>query len=516
VNEPDTAPANLTQTVVRGAGLAGAGYVLAEVFTLAFYLALARLLTPGEFGEFAAGSLLVTIGLLFTEGGMMAAVIHREDRVDEAASTAVVATAAAGLGFSLLALAVSPLLGYFFDSSTVGEVAAATSALLFIRSLGIIPAALLQRRFSFLRRVIIEPAQALALGTAAVIAAANGLGVWSLVIGFYAAALTDAALSWGLVSWRPRLRSASVAMWRELIGYGRYVLASVAVMRVGEQIPVLVIGRAFGTAPLGQFRYAIRMGSVPLSAIVQAAAYVLFPALARITADRERFRGAALRSLRITCAVGFPLSFLLVPLGVPAAVILFGDVWEQAGEAAMVFAAFCLGAILISYVSELVKADGRPDIQARTHVVSVLTATVLMLALIPTGFLGVVAGFSLGSVCGGLYGLWRIRPLVDLSTADVARELWPPFLAGAVMAGLLTLFERGVVDTSDHALALSLVLLGAEALAGLALYGAALYALAPGTVRDLGDVAGRLRRGRRGAAAATETVLAAPDGGGGA
>ena len=85
----------LTGTVLRGAGVAVLGYAGAQVITLAFYLALARLVTPSEFGEFAAASIVITAGILFVESGMLAALIQRRDRLEEAANTAVIATAAA-------------------------------------------------------------------------------------------------------------------------------------------------------------------------------------------------------------------------------------------------------------------------------------------------------------------------------------------------------------------------------------------------------------------------------------
>ena len=277
MTEPELEPTDLTETVVRGVGLAGIGYVLAQVLTLGFYLALARLATPQDFGEFAAGSLLVNIGLLFTESGMLAALIHREDRIDEAASTAVAATGAAGFAFALLALAGSPLIGLLFHSSAVGAIAAGISGLLFVRSLLIVPQALLQRRFSFLRRMVVEPAGVVVFGVAAVIATANGLGAWGLVIGYYASAGADVILSWALVRWRPQIRQMSVQMWRELVNYGRFVLAAHGVMLAAEQLPVLLIGRFVGTAPLGQYRYASRLGVTPLAFIVQAGSYVLFP-----------------------------------------------------------------------------------------------------------------------------------------------------------------------------------------------------------------------------------------------
>jgi O-antigen/teichoic acid export membrane protein len=496
--EPEpTEPTNLTETVVRGAGLAGAGFILAQVLTLGFYFALARLASPSDFGDFTAGSLLVGVGLLFTEGGMMAAVIHRKDRVDEAASTAVIACAVAGTGFALLALAASPLLGLFFHSDTVGKIAAATSGLLFLRSFQVVPEALLQRRFSFLRRMIVEPAGVLAFGISAVIACSNGLGPWGLVIGYYAAAVTDVGLSWALVGWRPKLRLASIAMWRDLVGYGRFVLASVAIMRLGEQIPVLLIGRALGTGPLGQFRYSWRMALTPLQLVVQAGAYVLFPALARIRDDRERLRDASLRSLRGMCAIGFPLGLLLVPLGIPAAVILFGHVWRPAGEAAIAFSIFCIGATLISWASEVVKADGRPDIQARIHVISVVTGAVAMFASLPfDSLILIVAGFSLGSLIGGCWALWRVAQLLEIPLPEILREVLPPALAGALMAALLFPIEALLVDASDHGVVASIVLLGAEALLGLAIYAAALFVVGRPTFRELASAVSRLIPGR--------------------
>jgi len=488
LTEPELEPTNLSETVVRGVGLAGAGYVFAQVVTLGFYLALARLASPQDFGEFAAGSLLVQVGLLFTESGMMAALIHREDRIDEAASTAVIATATAGLGFALLAVAAAPALGAIFGSTTVEKIGFATSGLLFVRSLQIVPEALLQRRFSFLRRVIVEPAGAIALGIGAVIACSQGLGPWGLVIGYYCAAVTDVVLSWALVGWRPKLAQASFAMWRELVRYGRFVVGATALMRAGEQIPVLLIGRFVGANALGQYRYASRIISTPLMVVVQGASYVLFPALARITGDRDRFRAACLRSLALMCAVAFPLGLILVPLGVPAATLLFGEVWRDAGYAAMAMAAFPVAGAVVSFASEVLKADGRPDVLARVHVVILVCGAIAMVALLPFDLVGVAAGLSLGTVGGAVYSLFRLGPLLGIPRLRMTAAFLPQAAAALLMAAVLTPVEFLLVDSASHGTALGLVLAGAEAAAGFALYALALYALAPATARDLATV----------------------------
>ncbi len=59
----DAAPAGLGRMVIRSVGIAGGGYILAQALTLGFYIALARLAAPEDFGEFAAGTVLIGFAL---------------------------------------------------------------------------------------------------------------------------------------------------------------------------------------------------------------------------------------------------------------------------------------------------------------------------------------------------------------------------------------------------------------------------------------------------------------------
>jgi O-antigen/teichoic acid export membrane protein len=496
--EPDIEPTNLSDTVVRGAGLAGTGFVLAQVITLGSYLVLSRLATPEDFGVFAAGAVIVSTGLVFAESGMLAAIIHRPGPIDAAASTAVVSTCAAGLGLCLLSLATAPLLGHFFGSTQIGEIAAVMSGVLLLRSTMIVPAALLQRRFSFLRRVVIEPVGAMALGAAAIVACANGLGAWGLVIGYYAAAVADVLLSWTLVRWRPRLHLVSIALWRELVRYGRFMVASTVIERASQQVPTLLLGRFVNTNALGQFRYADRIAATPFSLIVQAGSYVLFPAFARITNDRERFRAGLLRSLGLMCALAFPLGFLLIPLGVPAAVLLFGHPWREAGYAAMALAMVPAAGTPISFASEAFKADGKPSTLTGVHIVLAIASTLAMIALLPFGLVGVSGGISVGMTVGAIYALVRVHRRIGLRSAGIVRAILPPAAAAVLMAAALLPVEFLVVDAASQPISKGLALLGAEALAGLALYAVALRVFAPAMIHDLTSLITRLiRRGPR-------------------
>lgn len=483
--------------MVRGAGLAGVGFVATQVLTLGSFLVLARLASPSDFGDYAAGSILVNVGMLFTDSGMMAALIHRGDRIDEAASTATVATFVSGLLLSLLALAAAPLIGAIFKSSEIEAIAAASSGMLFVRSLLIVPQSLFQRRFSFLRRIVAEPFGAVVFGIVAIVLCAEGMGAWGLVIAYYVAAIADVFLSWGLLDWRPRWRQVSYAMWRELAGYGRFVLGAHAVMLGTQQLPVLLIGRFSGSGPLGQYRYAERLSTTPVGLVIQAGSYVIFPAFARITADRERFRGAMLRSLRLMCVFSFPLVIMLVPLGVASAEILFGSVWREAGYAAMALTGEAVAGTVISFASEVLKADGHPERLAKVHVVLFTCSVVASVALLPLGLIGVSAGLSLGALAAAIYALAQVRGLNSVSFGDFYRQIAAPLFAALTMAAILTPLEFLVVEANRRGTALGLVLILCEGLLGLGLFAATMSLLDRGTLVEMRDLTtGAIRRRR--------------------
>ncbi|MDX6582328.1 MAG: hypothetical protein QOI10_1512 [Solirubrobacterales bacterium] len=487
------APPKLSHTVVRGVGASALGYLGSQAINLGAYVVLARLLVPAEFGVYAAGSILVAATLLLTNSGISSAVVQRRDRVEEAASTAVVTMALTGTGSSLLMLAAAPLIGTIFDSAQIGDVAAALAGTTLIQALGSIPEVMLQRRFSFLHQTVVVPAQVIVFAATSIACAAAGLGVWSLVIGQYAAVTTDTVLNWVLSRWRPSVRLANVAMARELIAFGRHVFVSMVVSALPQQLDALIVGKGFGTAALGQFRYGFRLASTPYQSLVAAGSYVIYPAFARISHESERLGAAFLRSLRWICLLGAPLALALVPLGVPLAVTLFGDVWREAGHAAAAMCMYTLGAGVISVVGEALKAAGAPRRMTPIYAIFSGLSIGLMLVMIPAGFTAVALGLSLGAVGGALYAIRVATSVFELDSRELARATLAPVLAAAVMAGALIPLEA-VLDAAGRGPLPALALLALEGLAGAAIYVAALRVIQRDALAEIREIASLARR----------------------
>jgi PST family polysaccharide transporter len=490
------APRDLTGTVARGVGLAGGGYAITQGLNLLIYLALARLATPEDFGQLAAGAILVTAGLWFADSGLSDALVQRRDRVEEAASTAAIATILGGVLLGLAALAASPLVGRLFNSHEVGLVAAASAGWIVIRAPAGIPDAIMQRRFIFLRRVVVDPLGIVAFGAVAIPTTAAGLGVWGLVLGNYAQFATMSISSWVLARWRPRLRLASVAMWRELVGFGRHILAAGVIARITGVATTGIIGRGLGTDLLGQFRYGTRVVQGPLGGLINVGSYVLFPAFSRISTDAPRFERGFRRGIRLTCLVAMPASLALLPLGTPMAVILFGGQWRVAGHIASAMFAFTGTRALIAIIREAFKASGRTEFLSKLQTISGVLTVGLMAAAIPLGTVAVAGANSVSSIAAAAYAVRAVSPVTGIPVRRLLAEIWPSVLASAPMAGGLYLVELWL-NAEGQGTVLGAGLLAGEVALGIAIYLAALSAIAPSSARELIGTMRGLRRRRR-------------------
>lgn len=488
-NPPQEAPGGLAGTVLRGAGLGGLGYGLSQALTLVTYIVLARLITPEEFGDFAAATVLIGFTLLITETGMTSAIVQRRDRVDEAANTAFLATIVTGIAFTGVLLATAPLVGNFFGADEIEELAAATSGLIFLRTINAVPDGLLWRQFSFIRRLLIEPTQALAFGIAAILCATSDLGAWSLVVGQYASHGVEVVMVWALARWRPRPRQASLGMWRELVGYGRHVFLATTILRAGEQADAVIVGRALGAAPLGQFRYAYRVASTPFQLIIAAASFSLFPAFARIAHDAGRMSAAFLRSLRWIMAVAAPGGLFLIPLGLQLTVLVFGDVWRPAGYAVMAMAGFAVGGAVTSLVSELLRSQERPAALTPMHAITALGTIGSMVVLAQVSLTAAAAGLTIGPLLGAAYGLRVAHRITGIGTGPLMDAIVRPVLAAGVMAGAVLALDRLLIDAADKATFAGLVWVAVEGLAAVLIYIGALRLVAPATAKDIAGAA---------------------------
>ncbi|QLY27718.1 oligosaccharide flippase family protein [Nocardia huaxiensis] len=486
---------NLTQRIGSVAAASAVALVVGEVVTLGQTVALARLLSPAEVGMFAAGTVLTMLLTTFVEGGLRAGLVQRADRVEDAAETVFRASFVNGIVMTLGAVAAAPLIGLVFHNHTVGLIAASTSGFLLIFSLTNVPEGLLQREFSVKRRIIVGPAVSVSFAVVAITMAALGFGVWSMVAGTYVSYVVWVALTWWLAKWRPGRGRASWRLWRELARYGSPVVVNLLGARAQGMIEAAVVGRGLSSAALGHFRYGQRIAQIPVRFIVEVGAFSLFPAFSRIAEDpdRSRLAGAYLRAIRLATVGAAALSGLVIALGQPAVVLVFGEPWREAGAVVMAMAGLGLGKAWMSVSEEAIKGAGRTGLlNWQTAVELVLGISLLLAGIHFFGLIGVGLATSVTVLLVAVVVTGMARSVIGVPLLAFLRAAVPPLPAGAIALAVCWWLEHQVLQADTRSIALGIGVLFVDVAAFAVVYLLALSVLAPSVVRGFARLVIRL------------------------
>jgi GT2 family glycosyltransferase len=191
-----------------------------------------------------------------------------------------------------------------------------------------------------------------------------------------------------------------------------------------------------------------------------------------------------MRSLRWISVIGFPAGMILIPLGEPLAILLFGEVWQEAGQAAAAMCLFCGGSCLGTIAGESLKAHGQTSKLTEMHLFTTIVTAVLMGALLPFGLVGVAAGLSAGAVAGGLFSLRVAHKTIGFPLRPMWSQIWPPFFAALVMAAAMLPISTWADASSRGGFESALIITG-EALVAVCIYAIALRLLGPSLIKEL-------------------------------
>ncbi|WP_169823340.1 oligosaccharide flippase family protein [Aldersonia kunmingensis] len=476
--------AGLTSKIGRVASASAVALIFGELITFVQTVALARLLSPAEVGLFVAGTVLVTFLGNFVEGGLRSGLIHREDRLDDAAETVFYVTAVGGLLMALLTLACAPLIGLIFHDREIGLITAASAGVLFLYSFTNVPEALLQREFNVRRRLIVGPAVSVSFAVTAVTLAANGFGVWSQVAGLYASYVVWVIAVWCISDWRPGRGRFRFDLWRELARYGFPLVLGALGARLQNLGEAVVLGRGLSSAALGHFRYAQRIAQIPVRAIIEIGAIALFPAFSRISSDRDRMRVAYLSATRVGVIGAAAVSGLMLSLGVPSVVVMFGEPWREAGLLVAAMAGLGVGKAITSVSEESIKGGGRTSLLNWYTAVEVTLGIGLLIVLTSLfGLLGAGLSISVTALLVALTCVVLAKPVVGFSAREFMVAISPPLPAATVATVITACLEHFVLHADAHSTLVGVCFLVLDTIVFLLVYGVVLAAILPSPAR---------------------------------
>ncbi|WP_300529449.1 oligosaccharide flippase family protein [Maricaulis sp.] len=403
-------------TLLKNIGWLASGEMVSRITRLLAAIALARALTPVEFGAAAIAITVFELVRVFNQNGAGAAVIAANpDELPSLIRTAHLA----GWIICLILAGVQCVVGYFVAQSTgsaeIGWMIACLAGVYLIMPPGVPHGWMLQRKQNMRRLATVNVVQVSTDNLLTAILALTGFGAWAIVL---PKLLTAPIWLFGVMwrrPWRPD-RSAGFASPHKLLMFAAPVLGSELLNAARLHVDKLIIGAVCGLELLGVYYFAFNAGlglSSALSTAFNGAFYPNLCAAVRQTGSALEAFNKGLKTAGAPLALVFLVQAALVPLYVP---IVFGADWAFAVP---LIAILCLSGparILADGCALLLRASGWPV----SELIAVgATTSICLGALLIGAQLGLVAAASALTAAATL-GALTLYPICQSLSAEIA------------------------------------------------------------------------------------------------
>ncbi|MFL5673370.1 MAG: oligosaccharide flippase family protein, partial [Chloroflexota bacterium] len=353
--------------------------VIVRGITLVGTIALARLLTPAEFGAFAVITVIVTFLTLLGDFGTSAALIQQDHEPTPLELSTAFATQVGVWGTVVVVIWVLSGVVPGIWPELPGEAAGIARLLaigVFLGGLRAVPTVMLSRVLRFGPLAVVEIGQQIVYFGLAVALAALGYGIWSFAIAAVAQSLfATVVINAAYGHWLGLRFDWPIA--RRMWGFGLAYQAGNALAWARDAVVPILGGLAGGLDAIGYLGFAWRNGQL-VTAVEQIVQRVAFPAFSRLQREPARQASMARSSVELVILAVATIQGWIVataPILVP---IVFSDRWIPAVVPLQIV---CLGSLASgpSYVlRSLVYARGD---SRRALALSAVSVVVLVVGL---------------------------------------------------------------------------------------------------------------------------------------
>lgn len=423
----DAVPRSLASTALAPRGLRFVLLAHPTVQAVRFVAkaVLAWILTSEQLGEAAFAGIFVFGAAHVAIFGLDEALIHAA-RLDASLWRAARALHARSGAFVALATALAGLaIGGFGDHPVFGAWLVVLAPVVWIGNYAVLPTALLVRARAYKNIFWLDLAQVVALGASTWIAAAFGLGAYSLVVGWYANALVAAFLAYRLA--RPHLptEGASGAEdWPRTRKFGAHLMGAALGSYTVERIDGVAVGALAGRVALGLYELAQHVSTAALNYTTSLIERLIFPALA-FEQRAGRLTPAFVAALRFAVLFVVPLHVLLARVGADLMLALFPERWSGA--------AVLLAPLALAAGARALDLLGAAALKAAGHGRAVLALAWVRIVLLCAALAWSLPGGDLERVAFAVCASRALTAAASLATCLVrARVRW--HLGGAELA----------------------------------------------------------------------------------
>jgi teichuronic acid exporter len=402
-----------------------------QALQVAVSLVLARMLTPADYGLVGMLAIFFAFASALGDAGFGVALIQRmEISPDDEKSVLVLNVFSSAVITGILCL-ISPLVAVFFRQPIITPLLCVLSLQIFLNSFGLVQIALLTRQLNFKTQAVVSISSTVLSGIFGILVAANGGGIWSLVVQAVSRSLLRTVLLWALSTWRPSGRFSWISvghLWK----FSSPLLAAGLIDTVFGNLYSAVLGRVTSAQEVGNFTTANQIQQAPSVTVAGVLGNVLLPAFSRNQKNSTTLKRHFRKALRILSAPLFPAMLGLAAMSHNLVLVVLTSKWL--GCVPMLRVLSIVGMLYPFHALHLslLKALGRSDLFFKLEVVKKIIVVALLAMTWNRGAMAIVWGMLAASALSYVVNSYYTLKLLSYSWRQQASDLTPSLFAGAL------------------------------------------------------------------------------------
>lgn len=407
---------------------------------------LARLLSPAEFGVAALLSIILSISEVLINGGFSDALIRRKDATLDDYSTIFIFNIIASVIIYLTIFISSDFLSTFFDYSNVkvSSIIKVFSIIILINSFGFIRMTILRKELLFKKITLILIISGVISGVFAILLAANGFGIWSLIAKSIINSTAQLFLLFFFVKRRISVKF-NLNSFKSMFSFSARILGFQLINTIFNDVYIYVIGKFFGAATLGQYNVAKRFCDIPTKNLNTIIQNVTYPLLSKIRNDGRDLSTYYRKIINYTMCFNIVLTTILFTVSDELVWILLGDKWVESADILrlLVFSTVFIPAISLN--SNILKVKGRVSIILRLSILNKFLVAIVLFIGIQFGLNTMLMSLIIVSIIDYLLNSYYGGKTIEYFITNQLIDIIPYVLVGLVICAISIVFDHFII-----------------------------------------------------------------------
>lgn len=424
---------------------------------------LARYLTPEDFG--LVGIVMVVVGFaqVFTDAGMSAAIVQRQNITNNQLSSLYWLNIFSGIAVFCAVWAVAPVAASFFKEETLKDLFRLSAATFLIIPFGQQFQFLLQKELKFDTISKIDVASTLFGAALSIALAIFGFGASSIILGALFSALIKSLslLSKGILMYMPRLYFKYSDI-KDFLSFGLYQMGEKSLNYFASRVDQLIIGKYLGSEQLGYYNIAFNLVIQPVSRINPIINRVAFPLYAQVQNDNERLKRGFLQTTRYLTLINFPLLAGLAAVANPFVSTVYGPQWAPCAPIIQILAFIGILRSRGNPIGSLVIAKGRADLSFKWVLFVAIASAAMLLIVVKHGIIATAFSLAIFGAITFVLGYFVLtRPLIGKCSKGIFVDTFLIPLTYSILMAFPVSFIASNVSLADPLLLAICVIFGA-------------------------------------------------------